>query len=113
MCFLQLYLSNKPKKCILTFYHVSLFISLLHLLGMGNLSLRQILRLSRLSDAFPHAAESTLAGRIDDMLMVPYLPPTKKEVVREIMTMVGIDCTDEVGNESNDIEKDIQGTFKK
>ena len=80
---------------------------------MGNLSLRQILRLSRLSDAFPHAAESTLAGRIDDMLMVPYLPPTKKEVVREIMTMVGIDCTDEVGNESNDIEKDIQGTVKK
>ena len=80
---------------------------------MGNLSLRQILRLSRLSDAFPHAAESTLAGRIDDMLMVPYLPPTKKEVVREIMTMVGIDCTEDVSNESNDIEKEVQGALKK
>jgi von Willebrand factor A domain-containing protein 8 len=59
--------------------------------GMSCLSLRQMLRLARHADAFPHAAESTLSKRIDDMLMVPYLPTGKKDVVREIMTSVGIE----------------------
>jgi MoxR-like ATPase len=58
--------------------------------GLSELSLRQILRLCRKMDAFPERAEALLGEHLKSMLMVPYLPQAKQEIVKMAMMQADI-----------------------
>ena len=53
--------------------------------GLSGLSLRQLLRLARHAHSFPKDAEASLPTRINNMLMAPYLPNAKRDVISEVM----------------------------